>query len=66
MSERERRRRERFARFMDAYYWGRHADLLALEAATGLYPADVDDYIARHGRPLHFKRYLIGSRGMPR
>ena len=66
MTERERARRERFRHFMDAYYYGRHSDLLAMEAATGNYPAEVEEYIERHGRPLHFKRYLIGSRGMPR
>lgn len=66
MTDRERSRRDRFRDFMLDYYLARNYDLLCLEAATGLWPSDVADYIARHGRPLTFKRYLIGSRGMPR
>ncbi|MGD7734141.1 hypothetical protein ACQCX5_14455 [Propionibacteriaceae bacterium G57] len=36
---------------MDAYFAARHSDLLHLEAATALYPAEVAEWIERHGRP---------------
>ena len=65
MSPREAARRRRFAQFMDAYRAARHADLLALEAATALYAAEVAEYVAEHPL-LVFKRWLIGSRGCPR
>ena len=65
MSPREEARRRRFAQFMDAYRAARTADLLALEAATALYAAEVAEYVAEHP-PLVFKRWLIGSRGCPR
>ncbi len=66
MSEMERRRRHRFACFMAEYYAARHADLLELEAATAMYAAEVAEYVARHGAPMNFKRWLIASRGLPR
>lgn len=65
MSEAERRRRHRFRRFMSEYYAARQADLLALEHATGMYAAEVSEYLSQHP-PMVFKRWLIESRGMPR
>ena len=63
----EEARRARFETFVDGYYFARHADLLQLEAETGLYEAEVAGWKEAHpGRPLTFKAYLIGSRGMPR
>ena len=59
MSERERARRRRFRVFMAA----RQADLLALEAATALYAAEVAEYVERFGRPMYFRRWLEDSRG---
>ena len=48
---------------MAEYYAARQADLLALEAATALYAAEVAEYVERFGRPMHFKRWLEDSRG---
>ena len=59
MSERERARRHRFRVFMADYA----ADLLALEAATALYAAEVAEYVERFGRPMYFRRWLEDSRG---
>ena len=50
---------------MDAYRAARTADLLALEAATALYAAEVAEYVAQYP-PMVFKAWLIGSRGCPR
>lgn len=63
MSELERARRRRFSAWMGEYYAARHADVLALEAATSLYAAEVADYVASFGPPMHFKRWLVESRG---
>ena len=61
MSEQARRRR--FRVFMAEYYAARQADLLALEAATALYAAEVAEYVERFGRPMYFRRWLEDSRG---
>lgn len=66
MSEREQARRGRFRAFMGAYYAARQADLLALESATALYAAEVAEYVANYGPPMHFKRWLTESRGQAR
>lgn len=66
MSELERLRRRRFRSFMADYYAARHADVLALEAATAMYAAEVAEYVAQYGPPMHFKRWLVASRGLPR
>ena len=66
MSEREKARRGRFHAFMGAYYAARQADLLALESATALYAAEVAEYVANYGPPMHFKRWLTESRGQAR
>ena len=63
MSERERARLRRFRVFMAEYYAARQADLLALEAATALYAAEVAEYVERFGRPMYFRRWLEDSRG---
>ena len=63
MSERERARRHRFRVFMAEYYAPRQADLLALEAATALYAAEVAEYVERFGPPMYFRRWLEDSRG---
>lgn len=65
MSPAEQARRARFRQFMDVYFWARHADLLAMEAATAGYRAEVEAHKATNP-PLVFKRYLIQSRGCPR
>lgn len=65
MSAAEKARRHRFRQFMDAYYFARYADLLALEAATAGYPAEVSAYVAERP-PMVFKSWLIQSRGVPR
>ena len=62
MSEREQARRRRFRVFM-AEYAARQADLLALEAATALYAAEVAEYVERFGPPMYFRRWLEDSRG---
>lgn len=50
------------ADLVDNYRMARHADLMALEAATALYPTEVREYVTE--RPLiTFKQWLIGSRG---
>lgn len=66
VSPAEAARRDRFRVFMDVYYFGRQADLDRLEAETGLYPAEVAEWIERNGHPLYFRKYLEESRGMPR
>ena len=63
MSEREQARRRRFRVFMAEYYAARQADLLALEAATALYAAEVAEYVERFGPPMYFRRWLEESRG---
>lgn len=45
---------------VDAYRAARHADELAMESATAMYPAEVAAYKAEH--PLiTFRRWLIDS-----
>lgn len=66
MSDRERARRRRFRQFIASYYAARQADLAALEAQTALYATEVADNIERHGHPMHLKRWLIESAGIPR
>lgn len=66
VSAKEQARRARFRNFMMDYYLARHTDLMAMEAATSMYAAEVRDWIERHGHPMYFKRWLILSRGMPR
>ena len=63
MSEQERARRSRFRVFMAEHYAARQADLLALEAATAMYAAEVAEYVERFGRPMYFRRWLEDSRG---
>ena len=62
MSDRERARRRRFRLFM-AEYSARQADLLALEAASAMYAAEVAEYVERFGPPMYFRRWLEESRG---
>ena len=62
----EAARRARHRAFVGCYYAARQADLLALEAATAMYAAEVAEYVAQHGPPMHFKRWLVESRGCPR
>lgn len=66
MSPRERARRARFSAFMSSYYAARAADVAALEAATAMYATEVAEYIATVGAPMHFKKWLIQSAGIPR
>lgn len=65
MTDAERARRRRFARFMEAYYAAREAWERACEHATALYPAEVREF-HQDVPPVLFKRWLIDSRGMPR
>lgn len=65
MSPAEHARRQRFGHFMDTYYMARHAWLMACEAATACYAAEVTAY-RQENPPMVFKRYLVESRGMPR
>lgn len=58
-------RRNRFRNFMDSYYMMRHAWLLQCENATGMYPAEVEEF-KKTNPPVLFHQYLRDSRGMPR
>ena len=64
-AETEAARKARHDNFMEGYYFARIAYDAALEAATGMYPAEVAEY-KENNPPLTFKDYLVGTRGMSR
>lgn len=43
---------------VESYRYARQADIEALEAATGLYPAEIGDYRQTHP-PITFRRWLV-------
>ena len=49
--------------FVEAYRAQRAMEEAALEAATGLWPGDVADYLERHGPLTTFRSFLEQNRG---